>query len=121
MIAKLRKEKNLTQHELAKALNLSRSTLSLYEINKNTPDIGTLIKIADFFEVSLDYLTERTSIKYLPKKEWLNNHIPKGAIEVLNDPKISDVFNEFSSLSEKDKEAIVTYFYGLKYKKEKKK
>lgn len=55
-IAKLRKKKRLTQLELAKRLNISKSTLGMYEINKREPNFEMLIQLAEYFEVTLDYL-----------------------------------------------------------------
>ncbi|HOS70501.1 MAG TPA: helix-turn-helix transcriptional regulator [Bacillota bacterium] len=59
----LREEKNLTRHLLADKLNVSYSTISKYETNIRFPDKGTLIALADFFDVSLDYLLCRSDIK----------------------------------------------------------
>ncbi|WXR61197.1 helix-turn-helix transcriptional regulator [Peptostreptococcaceae bacterium AGR-M142] len=59
----LRKELNLTQAELAERLNITRSALSLYELGKRQPDFETLNKIADFFQVTTDYLLDRTNIR----------------------------------------------------------
>lgn len=56
----LRKEKGLSQAELAKAINLGRSCISMLEIGKNEPTIGNLYLIADFFECTIDYLVGRT-------------------------------------------------------------
>lgn len=67
-ISKLRKEKGMTQEELAKALNITRSALSLYEIGKRDPDTETLKKIAEYFGVSIDYILGRTDLP--------NAHIP---------------------------------------------
>ena len=55
----LRKEKGLSQVELAKALNISKACISMIEIGKNEPTAITLIKYADFFECSTDYLLGR--------------------------------------------------------------
>lgn len=55
----LRKEKKLTQHELAKQLGITRSALSQYELGNRQPDYETLQKIAEFFECSTDYLLGR--------------------------------------------------------------
>lgn len=56
-LRKLREEKRLTQKELAQALGLgSKSTITNYEQNDRDPDYETLIKIAKYFEVSIDYL-----------------------------------------------------------------
>ena len=55
----LRKEKGLSQVELAKALNVSKACISMIEIGKNEPTAITLIKYADFFDCSIDYLLGR--------------------------------------------------------------
>ena len=52
----LRKEQKLSQTQLGKKLNLAESTISLYESGKRAPDYETLLNIAGFFGVSLDYL-----------------------------------------------------------------
>lgn len=50
------KEKNKKQIDLANYLGISKSTMSLYASGKREPDIATLIRIADYFGVSVDYL-----------------------------------------------------------------
>ncbi|TCT23351.1 helix-turn-helix protein [Melghiribacillus thermohalophilus] len=59
-LRKLRNEYKLTQTELASKLGISRGTYAHYEINKRQPDYATLKKIADYFNVSVDYLLGRT-------------------------------------------------------------
>ena len=49
----LRKEKELTQEQLAEKLNVSGRTASRWETGSNMPDIGMLVEIADFFDVSI--------------------------------------------------------------------
>lgn len=56
----LRESKNLTQQRLAIELNMNQNTLSRYENMKRQADYNTLILIADYFNVSVDYLLERT-------------------------------------------------------------
>lgn len=55
-IKNLREEKNLTQKDLAKKLNIANSTLSQYETGQRVPSDEVKIKIAEFFQVTLDYL-----------------------------------------------------------------
>lgn len=62
-ISYLRKDRKLSQRELAKDLNIGNSTLAMYELEKREPDFDTLQKIADYFDVSTDYLLGRTDIK----------------------------------------------------------
>ena len=52
----LRDEKKITQEQLAKAIGVASSTVSLYEIDKRSPDYATLSGLAKFFAVSTDYL-----------------------------------------------------------------
>jgi HTH-type transcriptional regulator, competence development regulator len=59
-IAKLRKEKKLSQYDLAERLGFSRGKLANYEQGSRQPDYDTLEKIADYFEVTTDYLLGRT-------------------------------------------------------------
>lgn len=55
-LKELRTEKNLTQVELAKATNLSKSAISFWKSGERTPNINAIIVLAKFFEVSADYL-----------------------------------------------------------------
>lgn len=55
----LRLQKGLTQEQLAEIIGISRSALSMYELDQREPDLGTLIKIADYFSVTTDYLLGR--------------------------------------------------------------
>lgn len=59
-IAYLREQNNLTQQQLADKIGITRASLSHYEKNRREPDYKTLEKLADFFEVSIDYLLGRT-------------------------------------------------------------
>lgn len=62
-LRQLRQEKKLTRDELAGRLNVSYSAVSKYETNVRFPDKETLIRLADFFEVSVDYLLCRSNIR----------------------------------------------------------
>lgn len=59
----LRTEKGITLKKLGEVLNLGESTMSMYENAKRSPDYDTLLKIADFFDVSTDYLLGKTSFR----------------------------------------------------------
>lgn len=64
IIAELRMDKNMNQEDLAAVLNISRSALANWESGNRRIDIETLVVIADYFEVSCDYLLGRTKHKY---------------------------------------------------------
>lgn len=55
----LRKQHNKTQKELAEYLNTKHQTYGAYEKGINEPNINTLIKLADYYNVSIDYLVGR--------------------------------------------------------------
>lgn len=55
-LKELRMEKNLSQTELAQKLNVSQRSVSHWEIGSRQPDFETLELLANFFEVSADYL-----------------------------------------------------------------
>ena len=55
-LKELRTEKNLSQQELAKEVGLTHTAIGLWELNKRTPNLDAVIKLAKFFKVSLDYL-----------------------------------------------------------------
>ena len=59
-IKQLRKERGLSQDQLAKILGVSRSTVGMYETGKREPDFESCEAIADFFNVDMDYLLGKT-------------------------------------------------------------
>ena len=59
----LREEKNLKQKELASKLNLKASAISKYEQGLTQPSLATIIKMAEIFGVSVDYLLGLSSIR----------------------------------------------------------
>ena len=58
-LKELRKSFNLTQEEFAKKIGVSRVNYTRYETGKVRPDYETVIKIADFYDISLDALFDR--------------------------------------------------------------
>ena len=60
---KLRDEKGLKQIDIAEMLGVSRTTYTQYETEKSEPDLRTVARLADFFEVSVDYLLGKTTIR----------------------------------------------------------
>ncbi len=59
-LRELRKQKDISQLKLAMDLSMNQNTISRYETGEREADYKTLIKIADYFNVSIDYLLERT-------------------------------------------------------------
>lgn len=59
-LKELRKKHHVSQVKLAMDLSLTQNTISRYETGTHEADYDTLIKLADYFHVSIDYLLERT-------------------------------------------------------------
>lgn len=68
----LRKERGLKLKQLGEIIGVAESTVSLYEQGKREPDNATLKKLADYFEVSVDYLLGREENKTVEKKSDKN-------------------------------------------------
>lgn len=85
----LRKTFNKTQEEIAKNLNLQKQTYQNYELGKREPNIDTLIKLADYFDVSLDFLVGRPRPYDIPsvateeQKQAINIILQLNAINTL--------------------------------------
>ena len=65
-IRQLRSENHISQKTLAKELYVSQQTVAKWEAGASTPNPETLSKIADYFNVSVDYLLGKTDIKKAP-------------------------------------------------------
>lgn len=86
-LVKARKEKELTQEELAEELNLSRQTILRWEKNKVFPDISNLKAVASVLDVSFDYLLSETIAS---EKTVLTTNLLKDLI----DQKVKIIFFE---------------------------
>lgn len=60
-LLEIRKKKRISQLKMALDLNVSQNTISRYETGVREPDLAMLVRLADYLQVSLDYLLERTS------------------------------------------------------------
>lgn len=91
-IRQLRDKHDIKQQDFAKFLNIGKSTLSQYENGNRVPNDEIKKKISDFFNVSIDYLLEMTSI---PDK--IDDYIKKDVTErVIQQPKLNLSSNEQS-------------------------
>ena len=62
ILKELRIEKGLSQRKFGENLGVCNQTVSFWESGSREPDMDTLIKIADFFDVSVDYLLGRKDV-----------------------------------------------------------
>lgn len=100
LLAQLRKEKGILQKEVAKHLNMTVATISNYEKGVHLPDLNTLIMLADFFDVSTDYLLQRTN--YRASIDTLNHQLSA-------DYTVSDLLNTVVELDTHSMQALLDY------------
>ena len=62
-IRELRQDRDLTQNQIAQMLNMSQTGYSKYETGENDIPTQVLIKLADFYKTSVDYILGRTNKK----------------------------------------------------------
>ncbi len=67
-IRDLREDHDLTQAQLAQILKITRQQYGLYESGKRTIPIDLLVTIADYYNVSIDYIVARSNSKKVAKK-----------------------------------------------------
>ncbi len=102
-IRTLRLQKNIPQNDLAKILGVSKSTMSNYERNYSTPDPELLVKIADYFNVSIDYLFDyELQISDLTRESFDYNR--KNSSGLSKDEW--NVLSYYSRLSDENKDLI---------------
>ena len=106
----LRSENKMTQETLGKILNVGKSTISQYENNINKPDIDILKKIAERFNVSLDWLMCRTDTRNVTEK-LLDEKIAK----IIKDlgSEITDKLYDLDNMSADEKKTLVIFLEGL--------
>lgn len=100
IIAALRNEKGVYQKELADYLKVSIGTISNYEQGIHNPDFETLCKLADFYDVSLDYMLGRTEIRACTKD--LNRPLT-------DNYTVADLLNTTLQLDSANTQALVEY------------
>ena len=101
---RLRMEKGITQKELADRLHISRSTIAGYESLGKEPDGEKLCALADFFEVSVDYLLGVTDSREL------TSPAPAAAQR----PVEAAIAGELGSLSDRQLDRLFGYIQALK-------
>ena len=103
-IRSLRESVKLSQTKIAKEFGVSQSSLARYEIGEATPPLELLLKYADYFDVSMDYIFGRTDN---PKGELYENHVNVG----MNNPEMARFvemcFDPGSAMNERLKATLV--------------
>lgn len=101
----LRKERKISMRELGSIIGVHESTISLYETGKRQPDYDTLNRLADYFQVSVDYLLGRSDVPNETKAP-----IPQDEISPNSDNSarlLSEIMNLAKELSEIEQDYIL--------------
>lgn len=101
----LREELGLKQEELAKKLSVSPSSIGMYETNKREPNNELVIKLANFFNVSTDYLLGKSDIRN--PEEQIKQEFEFAyhkEMEGLSDEEIADALRFYKQIKYGNKE-----------------
>lgn len=102
ILSELRQDSHIKQRDLAQYLKVSVATISHYESGSSLPDVNTLIKLADYYGVSVDYILGRVRlpIDYVAFHNKIR--LPDGSVITLE-----DVMNAFIKLSDTSQVEII--------------
>ena len=109
-LRELRQNKGLSQSQLADALNISKSAISMYELGKREPDLETLEGIADFFNVDINYLIGKED----GSMYYLDPDAAEIAQEVQQRPELKILFDASRKVSAGDLELVINMIDRLK-------
>lgn len=105
-IKKLRIKRNITQVDLAKAINVKQETISAYESDKAFPSADALVKIANYLNTSSDYLLGRIE-EDTPLTDFNFKDM---------NPKTYKMINNFIMLKDKQKDDVLWYSEAIRKK-----
>jgi transcriptional regulator with XRE-family HTH domain len=97
-IKQLRKERGLTQIQFANDFSIAQGTIGMWETGMRIPDTDTVKQLADYFDVSLDYLLGRTDIRKISTST--TNNAP-----IIADERVREIMTRIDSLPE-EKQAL---------------
>jgi len=103
-LKELRKQRGYSQSELAKQLHVSKSTISMIELGSRQPSIEVMEMIADFFNVSLDYLRGEDDISLY----YLDPEVAQMAQELFARPELRVLFDASKNATKEDIEAVAS-------------
>lgn len=109
-LRQLRLDRNVTQQQIADFLKTTKNSISNWELGKTEPDINSIKTLANYFDVSTDYLLNRTDDPRPFPLEDLRT-----IDEKLNSDKFAiDIYNKSKNLSPQLKDEVLRYIDYLK-------
>lgn len=118
-LKQLRNEKHLSQKDLAKEFNMSQQTIAKWENNQSTPNPEMIVKIADFFDTSTDYLLGRINEDIPIEKISIQNGKDFSYYDLQKLIKNKSSLEEIAKLLHTNKYEITMYLSGIKFPNEK--
>ena len=115
-LKELRQQKGLTQPELAKRLNISVSSIGMYETDAREPSDEIKTKIADFFNVTVDYLLGidreygATSIPEKHQAKEIEKQNERLQNKKAEDERLVAFYEGYNDLDEADKDVLMATF-----------
>ena len=125
-VKQLRKNKHLTGEQLCNILGITKTGISYWENGRSVPDNVMLLKLADFFDVSIDYLLGKTDIEtkidkstyygdYDEVVEYLKDNPEHLDVykRILNDDHFALLFDKTKDLTPEEIDVIISVIIGL--------
>lgn len=106
-LKQLRSEKELSQAKLAEMLNMSQQAVAKWETKKATPDPATLIVLAGYFDVSVDYLLGNSNKRHLDENYHLSPEIIACAKQISERPELKSLFDVAVKAKKQDVESLI--------------
>jgi transcriptional regulator with XRE-family HTH domain len=117
-LKQLRNSKQLTQQDLATLMGLSRATIAGYESTGKQPDQEKTLWLADYFNVSTDYLLGRTDdpipVRNLDQDLYDEHDYAKELEALLDDEPLRTEFQDYDEWSEEEKRNLLNFIKGQK-------
>lgn len=131
-LKELRTNRKLRQEDVANKMEIARTTYAMYEQNKREPDNDTLQRLADFFEVSVDYLLGRSDYPRKPNENIRNSNTSSHVIQVAGQeieisseelkilmemrkhPKFAAMFHDLATAPEKKVKTLIKMWEVIK-------
>jgi len=99
----IREKKKVTQVSLSTDIGIAQETISAYESGKSLPSVDVLMKLADRFGTSTDYLLNRTKIS-IPIERFSNDNL---------NPEEAEMLYEFRKLKHEQKNRVLGFILGM--------
>ncbi len=121
ILRNLREEEKMTKKELAAKLNISPSAVSMYELGERTPSVDVLESIADYFNVDMDYLLGKQTVKRKISYDFLKQECELeayfGMLSAQNNELDLEFMKHYISLDDNTKRMLIYFIEAQNLKR----